>query len=183
MIYSGDSDPAVPIAGTLMWMNKIKAELSLSTRTYWRPWMTETTNGLQNSGSIWTLSNKLTLFRFKGVGHMAPQWNNQGGTKLVNYFLFDESPWSFNHHSFISFIFFNHITKNQTQTIIRVTLPFRHDLLQGSFLLANKQLKGEKSQNGEVDIRENEKKTKRIQRDLLMWSNVLTLDGEVIFSD
>ena len=92
MIYSGDSDPAVPIAGTLMWMNKIKAELSLSTRTYWRPWMTETTNGLQNSGSIWTLSNKLTLFRFKGVGHMAPQWNNQGGTKLVNYFLFDESP-------------------------------------------------------------------------------------------
>ena len=42
-----------------------------------------------------------------------------------------------------------------------MTLPFRHDLLQGSFLLANKQLKGEKSQNGEVDIRENEKKKQK----------------------
>ena len=40
VIYSGDTDPAVPIAGTLMWINKIRAELSLSTRTYWRPWMT-----------------------------------------------------------------------------------------------------------------------------------------------
>ena len=104
---------------------------------------------------------------------MAPQWNNQGGTKLVNYFLFDESPWSFNHHSFISFIFFNHITKNQTQTIIRMTLPFRHDLLQGSFLLANKQLKGEKSQNGEVDIRENEKKNKKNSKGSKRFVNVI----------
>ena len=89
VIYSGDTDPAVPISGTLTWINKIRNELSLSTRTYWRPWTTTTTDGPQNSGSIWTFSNKLTLFRFKGVGHMAPQWNNQGGTKLINYLLYD----------------------------------------------------------------------------------------------
>jgi hypothetical protein len=31
--------------------------------------------------------------RFKGVGHMVPQWNNKGGTKLVNYLLFGQKPW------------------------------------------------------------------------------------------
>lgn len=90
VIYSGDSDPAVPIAGTLMWMVKIKRQLSLASRIYWRPWMTTTYNGKQNSGSIWAFENKISLVRFKGVGHMAPQWNNEGGTKMINYFMFDE---------------------------------------------------------------------------------------------
>ena len=90
VIYSGDSDPAVPISGTLAWIKKIKGELALLTKKFWRPWMTKTADGYQNSGSVWELSNKFTLIRFKGVGHMAPQWNNQGGTKLINNFLFDE---------------------------------------------------------------------------------------------
>jgi hypothetical protein len=51
--YSGDSDPAVPFSGTLKWVNKIRSELQLTTNTYWRPWYTKTTNGKQNSGSIW----------------------------------------------------------------------------------------------------------------------------------
>lgn len=90
VIYSGDSDPAVPISGTFMWMNKIKEQLQLTTEVYWKPWMTKTENGEQNSGAFWGLSNKLSLVRFKGVGHMAPQWNNLGGTKMINYLLFDE---------------------------------------------------------------------------------------------
>lgn len=90
VIYSGDSDPAVPISGTLYWMEKIKQELSLVTRGYWREWYTTTENGNQNSGSVWKLSNQLSLVRFKGVGHMAPQWNNKGGSKMINYLLFDE---------------------------------------------------------------------------------------------
>lgn len=90
--YSGDSDPAVPISGTFKWINKLRKELQLSTNTYWKPWSTKTTNGKQNSGSIWEFSKHFTLFRFKGVGHMAPQWNNLGGTKLINYLLFNEQP-------------------------------------------------------------------------------------------
>lgn len=52
--------------------------------------MIKTDDGIQNTGSFWGLSNKLSLVRFKGVGHMAPQWNNQGGTKMINYLLFNE---------------------------------------------------------------------------------------------
>jgi len=53
VIYSGDTDPAVPISGTIMWMTKIKRQFSLASRVYWRPWMTKTKNGVQNSGSFW----------------------------------------------------------------------------------------------------------------------------------
>lgn len=74
-IYSGDSDPAVPYAGTITWINKIRNELALPTEDYWKPWYTTTPNGRQNSGSVWQLSNQLKLVVFKGIGHMAPQWN------------------------------------------------------------------------------------------------------------
>ena len=83
-IYSGDSDPAVPYAGTVAWINKIRKELKLPTEEYWRPWYTTTVNGRQNSGSVWTLSNMLKLVVFKGVGHMAPQWNPEGGYRMIN---------------------------------------------------------------------------------------------------
>jgi hypothetical protein len=90
--YSGDSDPAVPYSGTLRWINNLRKSLHLATKAYWRPWYTTTVNGRQNSGALWELENGLSLFRFKGVGHMAPQWNNLGGTKLINYLLFNQSP-------------------------------------------------------------------------------------------
>jgi hypothetical protein len=86
-IYSGDSDPAVPYAGTITWINKLKQELQLATEDYWRPWFTTTANGRQNSGSIWTLSNGLKLVTFKGIGHMAPQWNYEGGYRMINNLL------------------------------------------------------------------------------------------------
>jgi hypothetical protein len=84
VIYSGDSDPAVPYAGTITWINKIRKELQLPTEEYWRPWYTKTNNGKQNSGSIWTLGNGLRLVTFKGIGHMAPQWNYEGGYRMIN---------------------------------------------------------------------------------------------------
>lgn len=90
LIYSGDSDPAVPFAGTAFWINKMRSELQLATLEYWRPWFTETTNGKQNSGSIWSLSNKFKLVTFKGIGHMAPQWNYEGGSKMINNLVNDE---------------------------------------------------------------------------------------------
>ena len=90
MIYSGDADPAVPYSGTIAWITKIRNELKLSTEEYWRTWYTTTTNGRQNSGKVWTLSNKFKLVTFKGVGHMAPQFNYEGGSKMINNLLFDD---------------------------------------------------------------------------------------------
>ncbi len=83
-IYSGDSDPAVPYSGTISWINQIRKELDLATEEYWRPWFTETVDGKQNSGNVWALSKKLKLVSFKGVGHMAPQWDLQGGQKMIH---------------------------------------------------------------------------------------------------
>lgn len=53
MIYSGDSDPAVPTSGTLMWFDKIRNELKLGTMQYWAPWYTHSDNGPQNAGNVW----------------------------------------------------------------------------------------------------------------------------------
>ena len=53
MIYSGDSDPAVPTSGTLMWFDKIRHELQLGTMQYWAPWYTHSDNGPQNAGNVW----------------------------------------------------------------------------------------------------------------------------------
>lgn len=89
-IYSGDADPAVPYAGTIAWINKIRIELQLASEEYWRTWYTTTVNGRQNSGSVWTLSNNFKLVVFKGVGHMAPQFNYEGGLKMINNLINDE---------------------------------------------------------------------------------------------
>jgi hypothetical protein len=83
LIYSGDSDPAVPTSGTLFWVNKIRSELKLSTSEYWKPWYTKTNNGLQNGGNSWQLTKLFKLVTFKGIGHMAPQWNVEGGQKVI----------------------------------------------------------------------------------------------------
>jgi len=39
-IYSGDTDGAVPLPGTLFWIDKIRKELGLSTIVNWRGWYT-----------------------------------------------------------------------------------------------------------------------------------------------
>lgn len=42
---------------------------------YWAPWYTHTAAGPQNSGNVWELTKIFKLVTFKGIGHMAPQWN------------------------------------------------------------------------------------------------------------
>lgn len=37
-VYSGDVDAAVPITGTLYWINKMRMLLGLSDIVLWRPW-------------------------------------------------------------------------------------------------------------------------------------------------
>jgi hypothetical protein len=88
MIYSGDSDPAVPASGTFFWVNKIVNEVKLGTMQYWKPWYTKTTDGPQNSGNVWEFTKLFKLVTFKGIGHMAPQWNVQGGQKMIYNLIF-----------------------------------------------------------------------------------------------
>lgn len=87
--YSGDSDPAVPTSGTLMWVNLIRKELQLPTAQYWKPWFTNLGSGPQNGGNVWELTNDFKLVTFKGIGHMAPQWNLEGGQKVINHLMWD----------------------------------------------------------------------------------------------
>lgn len=54
VIYSGDSDPAVPTSGTINWVNLIRHELDLPTSQDWRAWFTKGGDiGTQNSGNVW----------------------------------------------------------------------------------------------------------------------------------
>lgn len=84
MVYSGDTDPAVPITGTLDWVNRIREELQLSTVEYWRPWYVNYAAGRQNAGNIWKLRG-LNVVTFRGVGHMAPQWNQAAGLAMIDW--------------------------------------------------------------------------------------------------
>lgn len=54
----------------------------------WRAWWTdgEAVGEKQNAGEYWKM-NELTLVTFKGVGHMVPQWNREGGQIMINAFL------------------------------------------------------------------------------------------------
>jgi hypothetical protein len=84
LIYSGDSDPAVPTSGTLYWITKLREQFKLPTKTYWRPWTTNLSGiGPQNGGNVWELDKNFKLVTFKGIGHMAPQWNIEGGQKVI----------------------------------------------------------------------------------------------------
>jgi cathepsin A (carboxypeptidase C) len=88
LIYSGDTDPAVPVTGTISWINMIREELQMSTIDYWRPWYVNYDAGKQNAGNVWRLKG-LSFVTFRGVGHMAPQWNQAAGLKMINWLLHD----------------------------------------------------------------------------------------------
>jgi len=66
--YSGDTDGAVPTYGSKQWI----AELGFPTISTgkWREWMTDG----QVSGFVENYEG-LDFVTFRGVGHMAPQWN------------------------------------------------------------------------------------------------------------
>jgi cathepsin A (carboxypeptidase C) len=88
VIYSGDTDPAVPVTGSIDWINMIREELQLATVEYWRPWFVGYEAGKQNAGNVWRLRG-LNFVTFRGVGHMAPQWNQAAGLKMINWMLHD----------------------------------------------------------------------------------------------
>lgn len=65
MFYSGDTDGAVPTAGSKGWIQSLNWPVT----ELWRPWMTHT----QTSGYVQKYDG-LEFWTVKGVGHMAPQW-------------------------------------------------------------------------------------------------------------
>lgn len=81
LIYSGDTDGAVPTLGTRRW---IKAQNWPITKA-WRPWVTDQ----QTSGYIVEYDN-IKFATVHGVGHMAPQWKRKDVTKLFTNFIHGE---------------------------------------------------------------------------------------------
>jgi len=88
VVYSGDTDPCVPVTGSIDWINLLREELQLATVEYWRPWYASNDAGKQNAGNVWRLRG-LNFVTFRGVGHMAPQWSQAAGLKMINWLLHD----------------------------------------------------------------------------------------------
>ena len=81
LIYSGDTDGAVPTYGTKQWIK----ELGWDVVEPWRQWLT---NGTP-SGYVEKYDG-LDFVTVKGVGHMAPQWARQAVTEMMSAYIHDE---------------------------------------------------------------------------------------------
>ena len=78
LIYSGDTDAAVPYTSTLDWINK----LGLNVQEAWRPWYI----GDQVVGFVQEYSG-LTFTTVKGTGHQVPAWKRQEAYILISSFI------------------------------------------------------------------------------------------------
>jgi len=80
--YSGDTDGAVPTAGTKKW---IKA-LNWGVEQEWQPWFTHG----QVSGYVEKYDG-LDFVTIKGVGHMAPQWAREPTQDMITAWIHNET--------------------------------------------------------------------------------------------
>jgi len=71
LIYSGDTDFAVPYTGTEFWTSNMGLTLSGQA---WRQWIFNDTLGKQVAGYVTDYSEGLTYATVKGSGHMVPQF-------------------------------------------------------------------------------------------------------------
>lgn len=81
LIYSGDTDGAVPTLGSRRWIQNQNWPVTKA----WRPWVTDQ----QTSGFI-VEYDKFMFATVHGVGHMAPQWKRKDVTKLISAFVHGE---------------------------------------------------------------------------------------------
>jgi len=79
LIYSGDTDAAVPFNGTQKWIKN----LNLDIISKWRTWRI---NKNEVAGYI-EKYNGLTFVTVKGTGHMVPQWKRAEAFYMLNQFL------------------------------------------------------------------------------------------------
>lgn len=88
LVYSGDTDGAVPTDGTLLWTQALATQLGLSVKRPYMPW---TLPGVEpNQPQIAGYVINYSGFQFttvRGVGHMVPQWNRPAAYKMIYAFL------------------------------------------------------------------------------------------------
>eukprot|EP00347_Sterkiella_histriomuscorum_P004769 403359180 len=73
-VYSGDTDGAVPMIGTLSWIK----ELNWPIIEQWRPYFVQGKKGSHNvAGYFESREGGFSFASVHGAGHMAPQWKRQ----------------------------------------------------------------------------------------------------------
>ena len=81
LIYSGDTDLAVPFNGNLLWIRDLK----LKTEEAWRSWRVD--NDTNNVAGYVVKYEGLTFCTIKGTGHMAPGWKPKEVHYMFSKFL------------------------------------------------------------------------------------------------
>lgn len=79
LIYSGDTDGAVPINGTKLWLNNMNLPLIKE----YHPWSV-TENEISGYVQVYKGLNFVTI---KDTGHMVPQWKRKEASYMLNQFL------------------------------------------------------------------------------------------------
>lgn len=79
LIYSGDTDGAVPFNGTQNWIKNLNLEISKK----WRSWRI---NKSEVAGYVENYKG-LTFVTVKGTGHMVPQWKRAEAFYMLDQFL------------------------------------------------------------------------------------------------
>jgi serine carboxypeptidase-like clade 2 len=81
LIYSGDSDAAVPVNGTRKWIKNLRLHVERD----WKSWKVDI---LDDDSAGYIIKYKgLTFVTFKGVGHFVPQWKPAEAYHMFTRFL------------------------------------------------------------------------------------------------
>ena len=89
LIYSGDTDMAVPFNGNQAWIRNLRLPII----SEWKSWRAEDLDGnvdMANIAGYRTIYKGLTFVTVKGTGHMVPQWKRKEAFHMVKRFLADE---------------------------------------------------------------------------------------------
>ncbi len=89
LIYSGDTDMAVPFNGNQAWIKNLKLPIISD----WKPWRAYDLDGIvdmENIAGYRTIYDGLIFTTIKGTGHMVPQWKRKEAFHMVKQFLNNE---------------------------------------------------------------------------------------------
>ena len=80
LIYSGDTDMAVPTYGTKAWIESLNWNVT-------KPWVQWMNEGQVGGYSERRANNTFTFTTIHGAGHMAPQWKQSATYKAIFNFV------------------------------------------------------------------------------------------------
>ena len=89
LIYSGDTDMAVPFNGNQAWIRNLRLPIISD----WKPWRAADLDGkidMENIAGYRTIYQGLIFTTIKGTGHMVPQWKRKEAFHMVKKFLNNE---------------------------------------------------------------------------------------------